>query len=271
MWRGATSRALSALSRPSTISGLHVVLSARHSSSKPAAASAARTSYTVSKVRGAWMGTMLTAAATVAACCHLLQPLVPAPPSACRPCGAGCSRVLGQCVGEERGQAHCTGPGVQHRRASGRLRRMLPPRSTAILFLGCKRAAPACLQILGLRAPAEGEAGPESGGEEVSPPPARRGPGSRRGRPPLYTFFASIKKQYPKHVTLVRVSVGQGGTGREVVPCSHHLALRGKRCMTRGSPLQRHAPATPLPPPPRSASSTRRSALTQFCWCSTRG
>lgn len=147
------------------------------------------------------------------------------------------------------------------------------------LVHGCKRAAlPTCLQILGLRTPAEGEAGPESGGEEVSPPPARRGPGGRRGRPPLYTFFASIKKQYPKHVTLVRVSAGHGGTGCEVVPCSHHLALHEAKVASHGphpcGGAQPGLPSSPPPlplQPPRSASSTRRSALTRFCWCSTRG
>lgn len=73
------------------------------------------------------------------------------------------------------------------------------------------------LQVLGLKDPAaEPEAAAssdEESGEAAAaapapaPAPARRGAfTSKRGRPPLYSYFRSVKKQFPKAVALVRVS-----------------------------------------------------------------
>ncbi|EFN52896.1 hypothetical protein CHLNCDRAFT_138439 [Chlorella variabilis] len=87
-------------------------------------------------------------------------------------------------------------------------------------------------QVLGLRVPAEGEgAAAEGSSEDRSPAPAprvRRGPafgGSKRGRPPLHSYFASVKKQYPKYVTLVRVGEFYETIGIDAVLLVQHAGL----------------------------------------------
>jgi hypothetical protein len=79
-------------------------------------------------------------------------------------------------------------------------------------------AADLPLQVLGLPMAEEGaaeSAWAEQGAAaaEGDPAPQRgpaakggRGKGGRGQRPPLYTFFHSVKKQHPKAVALVRVS-----------------------------------------------------------------
>ena len=82
----------------------------------------------------------------------------------------------------------------------------------------CHGASAPLLQVLGLPAAPETEAAPPTsiaaaaiGGssslDEVGSGGTRPGSGrGRRGRPPLYNYFATVKKQYGKSVVLVRVS-----------------------------------------------------------------
>lgn len=74
--------------------------------------------------------------------------------------------------------------------------------------------AHALLQVLGLPPPPEADAASASDGEGPAAAAAarRRGPATRKGRPPLYSYYVKVKKQHPKAVALVRVSGKVSGT-----------------------------------------------------------
>ncbi|KAL4438720.1 hypothetical protein ABPG77_006324 [Micractinium sp. CCAP 211/92] len=88
-------------------------------------------------------------------------------------------------------------------------------------------------QVLGLRDPAaelEAAASSDEEGAEgaaaATPPAGRRGAfTSRRGRPPLYTYFRSVKKQFPKAVALVRVGEFYEAVGTDAVLLVQHAGL----------------------------------------------
>lgn len=88
---------------------------------------------------------------------------------------------------------------------------------------------PRCAQVLGLPQLAEADATAASAGDGeaggASASPARRGfGGARKGRPPLYSYYVSVKKQHPKSVALVRVSTAWGAglrpSGHLGPPCA---------------------------------------------------
>ncbi|KAL4440153.1 hypothetical protein ABPG75_003154 [Micractinium tetrahymenae] len=91
-------------------------------------------------------------------------------------------------------------------------------------------------QVLGLKDPAaeleaaatSDEEGAEAAAAAVAAaaPAARRGAfTSRRGRPPLYSYFRSVKKQFPKAVALVRVGEFYEAVGTDAVLLVQHAGL----------------------------------------------
>ncbi|KAI3431602.1 hypothetical protein D9Q98_004652 [Chlorella vulgaris] len=110
-------------------------------------------------------------------------------------------------------------------------------------------------QVLGLPMAEEGaaeSAWAEQGAAaaEVDPAPQRgpaakggRGKGGRGQRPPLYTFFHSVKKQHPKAVALVRVGEFYEGCGIDAVLLVQHAGLNP---MGQGGPPRAGCPRVNL-------------------------
>ncbi|PRW39283.1 mitochondrial-targeted muts 1 [Chlorella sorokiniana] len=82
-------------------------------------------------------------------------------------------------------------------------------------------------QVLGLPPPAEADATAGSDGEVPAAAAAarRRGVGSRKGRPPLYSYYVKVKKQHPKAVALVRVGEFYEAVGIDAVLLVQHAGL----------------------------------------------
>lgn len=92
------------------------------------------------------------------------------------------------------------------------------------------------MQVLGLPQPAEPDAvaaGSDGEGPATAAAARRRGPGSRKGRPPLYSYFVKVKKQHPKAVALVRVGAWCDAAVGHVLP---GRCIAGSR---RGAPSGR--------------------------------